>query len=222
MNAPGKDEVAERLRRIADGYVPGDWQQNRAALLRMVTVLTRHYGRLRMFSDLSEALMEVDRGRPHDLFEPCRTKGRRPRSLAEMERQGLAALALEVLICAGELKLQAARKVAKALEKGGYAFPAKVDHPGRMVAEWRAGITRASRGQGHHSEDWRWLATFYVNRIQSMRRAIKSGEANVQDQAKVCLAALGGDRAASKACLGASIRTIWKNRLTASRSLMPV
>jgi hypothetical protein len=122
-------------------------------------VAIRHFDALGVSRDLFYPLLEIqtaldegERGLLHPLFRPDAKPGRPRRPWAQVQQQRYAALAMELLIRAGERREQAAKTVARVLKKIGYRFPPKSEAEWRTVAEIRDEMRRSLAGKARKSE----------------------------------------------------------------------
>jgi hypothetical protein len=163
----GLDDLSRAFHMHEEVYDEADPAERRYWLVVRLNRLNLVLGYSPYVGELIEALMEVDRGTLLPLFEPI-PNGRPKMRLTEQEIQSRAALAMEALMLGGMTKEQAARKVANAL---GYA---SYDPIGReKVAQWRDDLARAARGTGNYSEDYRGLASLYLEDRDRLRAAVK-------------------------------------------------
>jgi hypothetical protein len=149
-----RQELEEKLRAISDQKTT---PRDRAGDALQVAI--EHFDALGVSRDLFYPLLEVqvafdegERGLLHPLFRPDAKPGRPRRPWALVQQQRYAALAMELLIRAGERREQAAKKVVKVLKKIGYRFPQKSKAEWRTVAEIRDEIRRSLAGKASKSE----------------------------------------------------------------------
>jgi hypothetical protein len=149
------DELMEALRLVEAKFNELPASGRRLLLAEWVMKLHQQIGYFRCMYELTDALIEVQRGLTPPLFRPMERSGRPALPLIEQDRRSAAALAMEALEKAGKTKEDAARTVARrlglSLSHGEW----------REVLRWRDDLARAAKAGGRYSDDFRTQAKIH-------------------------------------------------------------